>query len=281
MPFIRLSDDYDEHPKIARLSDGAFRLWHQVLAYSRRFETDGHVALPLVKTRTAYSAKRLTELLTPHEAGAAPLCRKDGDVLVLHDYLQWNHSKAETDEMRKRDAERQARKRSAKSHAVTSPVTHAVTPQSVPGMGMDQDLPEGVQGEGSADRREQPDRRADERRMGPRRLGRGVFAGALPADHLDHAVCGRVCLHQRKFVQFVSKIGGDARTAEARVRAWAEGELAKWDRPPLASQPIAVSDFAWWDARWQESFASVANTEPRRVVPGVDATAALIASVAD
>jgi hypothetical protein len=86
----------------------------------------------------------------------------------------------------------------------------------------------------------------------PAHTGSGALAGGLPRDHLRHAVCGRVCLHNTQFQQFVRKFGGLSDAAEREVRAWAEELLAAWDAAPLISQPIQGTSFQWWDARWEE-----------------------------
>lgn len=109
MPFIRLSDNYDEHPKFQILSDGAFRLWHQGIAYSRRFQTDGVVPVAIVKTRSAFTVARLAELLKPCRDGAQPLWKRQADEIVIHDYLEWNLSRDE-EQRRSKSAKERTRK---------------------------------------------------------------------------------------------------------------------------------------------------------------------------
>jgi len=111
MAWIRLSDDYTDHPKFDSLSDGAFRLWHQAMGFCRKFQTDGVMPLATVRKFKAYSAKRLGELTTPWQPGEQPLWHAEGDTVTVHHYLQWNLSKeAETAE-RDAAAERMRRKR--------------------------------------------------------------------------------------------------------------------------------------------------------------------------
>ena len=112
MAWIRLSDDYNDHPKFTRLSDGAFRLWHQAMGFCRKFQTDGMVDAASLRLLTHYSVKRMTELLTPWKPDANPLWTTvDGFGIKVHDYLQWNPSKDEENERRvsSRDRMRQAR----------------------------------------------------------------------------------------------------------------------------------------------------------------------------
>lgn len=82
--------------------------------------------------------------------------------------------------------------------------------------------------------------------------GSGALVGMLPRDHLRHAVCGRVCLQETQFQQFIQKFGGETDAAKASVRTWATGVMATWDMPPLMNHPIQGTTFQWWDARWEE-----------------------------
>ena len=274
MPFIRLSDDFDDHPKFSALSDGAFRLWCQTLAYSRRYETDGVVPLATVKTRRAYSAPRVAELVKPWKAGENPLWRLDDGSIVIHDYLEWNHSKAETQAKREQDAGRQRKRRltpvsqrvSQRDISVTVSGQHAV----VPDMGMDP-------------REEKESNAIADRRFAPRRLGRGVFAGQLPSDHLDHAVCSpnlSWCVpnpvHARLVSALAPKHGGDHAQASDALKAWYPTVFAS-----LAPDTVIADDFKFWRAKAAAVFSSPAPAvQPSgRVVPNAAATAALLASM--
>ena len=139
MPFIRLCDSYNDHPKFDRLSDGAFRLWHQAMGFCRRYQTDGYIPMTTVRGLKAYGPKRLKELLTPWQPGAQPLWHTHGIGIRVHDYLEWNPSKDEENERRgdTRDRMKTMRERrhivkgapnssiSPKCDAVTTPVTNA------------------------------------------------------------------------------------------------------------------------------------------------------------
>lgn len=109
MPFIRLSDDYVDHPKFVVLSDGAFRLWHQGMAYCRRYQTDGLVPTNTLRKFKAYSSKRMRELMTPWMDGRHPLWEGvDGFGIKVHDYLEWNLSKEEENQQRAEAKQRMA-----------------------------------------------------------------------------------------------------------------------------------------------------------------------------
>lgn len=128
MAWIRLSDDYNDHPKIDNLSDGAFRLWHQAMGFCRKFHTDGFMPIGTVRKLKAFSPKRMTELLTPWKAGEHPLWHESPEGITVHDYLDWNLSKAE--EQIERDGTRErvrVLRQKQRCNAVTPPVTDTVT----------------------------------------------------------------------------------------------------------------------------------------------------------
>jgi hypothetical protein len=107
--WIRLSDDYNDHPKFDNLSDGAFRLWHQAIGFCRKFQTDGLVPLATVRKFKSYSTKRVAELLAPWQPGASPLWIKvEGFGFRLHDYLIWNLSKEAENQQRAESKQRMA-----------------------------------------------------------------------------------------------------------------------------------------------------------------------------
>jgi hypothetical protein len=116
VPFIRLCDNYVDHPKFRNLSDGSFRLWHQGMAFCRRFQTDGYIAMTTVREFRAYSPKRLRELMTPWREDANPLWTSHDVGVRVHDYLEWNAPKDEENERRTeaRDRMRHLRERRQK-----------------------------------------------------------------------------------------------------------------------------------------------------------------------
>lgn len=97
MAWIKLTDNYEDDDKIIRLSDGAFRLWHQVISYCRRNPNDGLISRAAMLDRKAYRPKRLDELMTfDPKFEVRPLVSKvDGFGFVLNAYLDWNPSKEE------------------------------------------------------------------------------------------------------------------------------------------------------------------------------------------
>lgn len=134
MAWIRLSDDYNDHPKFDRLSDGAFRLWHQGMGFCRKFQTDGLIPTASLKQFKAYSAARMRILLTPWRDEENPLWHGIEDFGVkVHDYLEWNLSKEEESKDRDGAALRMRRLRKGRRDASCSPERPGERSPDVPG----------------------------------------------------------------------------------------------------------------------------------------------------
>jgi len=85
MGWLRVDDAFTDHPKIAGLSDRAFRAHVEGLVYCARYLTDGQI--PRAK---APSARVTGEL---ERAGLWSSTKRG---FVIHDFLDYNPSKAET-----------------------------------------------------------------------------------------------------------------------------------------------------------------------------------------
>ncbi len=125
---VSLHSGFIRHPKIAGLSDAAFRLWLAMLAYAAEQLTDGIIskraALPALSARsTPRLLAELTEIPMGYSAG---LLEDKGDHYLIHGWLDWNDSRAEVQAGRARLRERVRRHRD-KRNGVTDPVTHSVT----------------------------------------------------------------------------------------------------------------------------------------------------------
>ena len=131
MAWIRLSDDYNDHPKFFHLSDGAFRLWHQAMGFCRKHKTDGLIPTTALRTLRAFTAKRMTELLTPWSPGENALWQAvDGFGVKVHDYLEWNPSRDEENARRDDSKDRmRALRAGRRSHSVM-PSVSANTPRT-------------------------------------------------------------------------------------------------------------------------------------------------------
>lgn len=97
MTWIKLEDEVIDHPKIAGLSDVAFRWWIRSLCYASRFLTDG--VIPGVFL-IAVKPKVRSELI------AAKLWIERDSILEIHDYLKHQTSKADVEKERERNRSR-------------------------------------------------------------------------------------------------------------------------------------------------------------------------------
>lgn len=91
MPWVTKDDQFPEHPKVWALSDAAYRLHDAAIHYCNRYLTDGRV--PASKVRSLVPRFRpaaLAELTD--RAMWLPLANGDWEI---HDYLDWNKSRAE------------------------------------------------------------------------------------------------------------------------------------------------------------------------------------------
>ncbi len=125
MAWIYLDDDYIHHAKFTALSDRAFRLWHEGMAYCRKLMTDGLISAVAVKGFRYATRATIAELTTPLTHGSAPLWEAAADGYRVHDYLDWN--KGRDEERAGRESAKQ-RMRAFRSRQKEQPVTANVTP---------------------------------------------------------------------------------------------------------------------------------------------------------
>jgi hypothetical protein len=116
MPWVRIDENAMEHPKVAALPDGAFRLWVTGLAYCQKFLKDGFISDVAMKGLRGYTAARRDALVTCGLWDAV-----DGGAQV-HDYLEWNESRAHVLNSREQARERLKKH---KEKRVANPVANA------------------------------------------------------------------------------------------------------------------------------------------------------------
>lgn len=122
MAWIRLTDNYLDDEQIQALSDGAFRLWHEGVAYARRNQTDGLIPFVSLRGFRAFTKAREQQLSTVHREGLEPLW-----TLVprlgyrIKSYLKWNPSRDEEAAEREGAAARMRRLRLERSSPPCSP----------------------------------------------------------------------------------------------------------------------------------------------------------------
>lgn len=157
MPYLNIDDGMDEHPKVDALSDAAFRLYVSSKLYCARNLTDGFLPLSkarrLTATGTDVVAKELVVADLWHDLGAGcdngacieeRTCHRDGREghYIVHDYLQWNHSKRWWENRRASETERKKKWRQARKSGPTEGVTPSVPPGHDAGQDAGRDVPE-------------------------------------------------------------------------------------------------------------------------------------------
>jgi hypothetical protein len=139
MTWVRTEDSMPLHPKILRLSDGAYRLWSHGLHFANRATTDGVIAKDLVATlnhHNRWTAKQIAafvaELVTfapPHTSG---LWIDEGTCYRIHDYEK-HQAEAMTDRVEERRAYERDKKARQRSNSYPARVPVGV-PTGVPGV---------------------------------------------------------------------------------------------------------------------------------------------------
>lgn len=101
MSWVCTSDDAPEHPKLIGLDDAAYALWHRALSYCNRQLTDGFVpAGALVALSRAPKPADVAKALV-----AAKLWETAEGGFMVHDYLDYQPSRAEVEEERRKKSE--------------------------------------------------------------------------------------------------------------------------------------------------------------------------------
>lgn len=153
MAWMRLEVSYIDHPKFVKLTDGAFRLWHEGKSYCEKHLTDGLISTEAMNGFRYINPRRLEELQTAIPGYLAPLWEVHPVGFKMHDYLDHNdcrdvqlkridYSKGEKDRRRKnqqtyRDGRREKATRDLnvtghESVTNTARVTRKSTPTTVP-----------------------------------------------------------------------------------------------------------------------------------------------------
>jgi len=105
VPWARLDDKAITNRKLRKLSSDGFRVWVLGLVHCAQELTDGFIAsdvLEMFPLRDKALAAAVAELTTAQVAGKAALWSETGGGYQVHDYLQWNQSRAEVEAERKR-----------------------------------------------------------------------------------------------------------------------------------------------------------------------------------
>lgn len=101
--WVRFDDETAENPNLWKLSDGAFRLWFASICYSQKWLTDG--AVPVKKIRSLiprFKPSYITELITTKR------WELQGDHYLIHDFTEYNETRAHWEKQRADTAKRVA-----------------------------------------------------------------------------------------------------------------------------------------------------------------------------
>lgn len=132
MTWIKLDDSFADHPKVADLSDRAFRVHISALLYCGKYLTDGVIPRSIANKFCINNASQTIQKLI--ENG---LWKRIEGGYEINDYLKYQTSKAQAEMEKENNRLRAAKARAAKSkairHAVTTPeVTLTDTPTPTP-----------------------------------------------------------------------------------------------------------------------------------------------------
>lgn len=104
MSWIRIDDTFPDHPKCRRVGLAGIGLHIGALCYSARLLTDGIVPRAQLPFLTGQPMKASLKLAD--EMVAAGLWEQAGDDYALHDYLEYNPSRADVMERRAKESAR-------------------------------------------------------------------------------------------------------------------------------------------------------------------------------
>src|SRR5690625_2549820 len=99
--FARLSLDYADHPKIAALSDAAFRAHVEMILYARRYMTDGVIAKQIAKR---WPSDALSELQANDPETPSLSINEDGDY-GIHRFAEMQETREPIERKRRIRAE--------------------------------------------------------------------------------------------------------------------------------------------------------------------------------
>lgn len=240
MAYIELHTSLLHSPKHTPLSDGAFRLWVQALLWSQEQLTDGFIPAAMLATLHPRAKSLVTELLRTSMPGKGPLFHAVEGGYRVHDFEDWNDTKADVQARRRFARDRQAKRRQASvespCHASVTPsvtrdnvcvsrVTSAlVTPKSLTDTVTDP-VTGGSKGEASPPRRP------------PTLVGRR---------HLDAAFDWRVPVPQPLHASFIQRLGGNPVEADATLQRWYQAVALRIGDGDTGG----LDDFAFWRAEF-------------------------------
>src|SRR5678815_4332210 len=121
MGWFRIDDRADDNPKLLALSDGALRLWLMGGIHCAKHKTDGLLTQAAAFGLRKFTKARLDELLT------LGLWHQTDTGFQVHDFLDWNLSKAEIDAKQANGRARVQRHRAGSNPSVSNALRNAHT----------------------------------------------------------------------------------------------------------------------------------------------------------
>lgn len=244
--WIRVSVRFFSHRKAVKAGDAACMLHLAAIAYAREQMTDGDIDVDVLRRLTTHARpKDLAAKLV--EVG---LWSATQDGYVIHDYADWNPTRAEIESRRGHERDKKRKQRGIDSvvpegqgrdsHAGARART--LTSDSDSGIGLEGGPGETVQ-------------------FAP------IIDGRAMRRHGQHRRCYEargLCITPWVWEELCGRIGGDPATAPKRVAAWADAEVAS-----TGTQPIGDPPDTWWRkrfAQWQGVEAMPASTKGTRTM---------------
>lgn len=129
MTWVRIDDNFPEHPKVDALSDAAFRMHVAGLCYANRHLTDG--LIPDRMPRRFIHGDNVSGAVD--ELVDSGLWKTVPGGWMVHDYLEYQPSRAEAEARKVANRERQRayRSRNGVTNGVTNNVTNGVSNRKV------------------------------------------------------------------------------------------------------------------------------------------------------
>src|SRR5687767_456008 len=114
MPWFALDDGFDTHPKVRKAGNAAIGLFVRLGVHATKHLTEGHLDGVIVRDYgTPATVRKLITVGMLHEHGHdCPRCPQPAeDSFVIHDYLDYNKSRAQIEAAREAARKRQNRGR--------------------------------------------------------------------------------------------------------------------------------------------------------------------------
>lgn len=268
MGVAKFDDGIPDGPKFLAAGPIACWLWFCGVCYSRRTYTDGFIPYQKVATLTTASApyKHAERLV---EVG---LWERADDGFVIHDFHDWNPSKATVEQYRKRDRERKQRRfldRIPDGHSDRIPdgIQTESDRRGASRAGAKSESEKKSESESSSETGEESAREGAEpvdstdgippawNTSRPTRR-QGLAGSHVGCFHATPDACARgLCVPGWLGQEWRQQFGDDTATADDTIRQVVSSALAALPPGPIGDDPKV-----FWRAVWRESFGSAAPT---------------------